>query len=174
MRTDRLDQLVWDEVSLLLENPQRLEQEYQRRLSTPQKEDADLALTEARIRKVRQGIARLIDSYAEGFIDKQEFEPRITRLRGRLDALETAAQQIIDKMALQRELRLAIERLEAFAVQVEDGLANADWLKRRELIRALVKRVEVGKDELKVVFRVPPPFELGPDRGSLQHCLGRG
>lgn len=37
VRTDRLDQLVWDEVSLLLENPQRLEQEYQRRLSTPKK-----------------------------------------------------------------------------------------------------------------------------------------
>ena len=43
---------------------------------------------DAQIGKLRQGLARLIDSYAEGLIDKQEFEPRITRLRQRLTALE--------------------------------------------------------------------------------------
>ena len=48
----------------------------------------------AQLGKLRQGLARLIDSYAEGLIEKAEFEPRITRLRQRIAALEEQAQQL--------------------------------------------------------------------------------
>jgi len=171
VRTDMLDQMVWQEVCALLEEPQRLEQEYQRRLQAPDKVDEDLAVIQAQIVKVRSGIARLIDSYTEGFIERQEFGPRISRLRHRLVDLEIQAQRITDEMARQAELRLVITRLEHFDAKVKDGLAEADWLTKRELIRTLVKRVEIGKDEVNVVFRVAPvPFDLSPDRGSLQHC----
>ena len=171
VRTDMLDQLVWHEVCTLLEEPQRLEQEYQRRLHAPSQEGEDLAALEVRIVKVRRGVARLIDSYAEGFIEKQEFEPRIRRLRQRLANLQAQAQQITDEVARQAELRLIITRLEQFALKVSGGLAEADWSTKRELIRTLVKRVEIGKEEVNVVFRVASdPFDLGPERGSLQHC----
>jgi site-specific DNA recombinase len=43
VRTDMLDQLVWHEVCTLLEEPQRLEQEYQRRLEARNQEGDDLA-----------------------------------------------------------------------------------------------------------------------------------
>jgi site-specific DNA recombinase len=171
VRTDLLDELVWNEVCDLLAQPQRLEQEYQRRLNTPSRENEDLLTTQAQLAKVRQGIARLIDSYAEGFIEKQEFEPRIQRLRQRLSSFEDRERQIRLELARQAELRLVIARLEDFAVKVKDGLAEADWLTKRELIRTLVKRVEIGKEEVNVVFRVTPdPFDSSPDRGSLQHC----
>jgi site-specific DNA recombinase len=171
VRTDTLDSLVWHEVCTLLEEPQRLEQEYQRRLQVPSREDEDLTAIEIRIGKVRRGIARLIDSYAEGLIEKQEFEPRISRLRQRLVDLQSQAQKITDEMAQQAELRLIISRLEEFATKVRDGLDEADWLTKRELVRTLVKRVEIGKEEVNVVFRVTPdPFELSPERGSLQDC----
>jgi site-specific DNA recombinase len=137
-------------------------------LQTPSREDEDLASIETRIGKVRRGIARLIDSYAEGLIEKQEFEPRISRLRQRLADLQGQAQQITDEMAHQVELRLIISRLEEFAMKVRDGLDEADWLTKRELIRTLVKRVEIDKEEVNVVFRVTPvPFDLSPERGSL-------
>ena len=47
-----------------------------------------------------------------------------------------------------------IGRLEDFAAQVYDGLAAADWTSKRELMRALVKRVEVTQDQVNVEFRV--------------------
>jgi site-specific DNA recombinase len=170
VRTDMLDLLVWHEVCTLLEEPQRLEQEYQRRLQAPGQEGEDLAALEVRIVKVRRGVARLIDSYAEGFIEKQEFEPRIRRLRQRLADLQVQTQQITEEVARQAELRLVITRLERFAAEVSGGLVEADWLTKRELIRTLVKRVEIGKEEVNVVFRVAPhPFDLSPERGSLQH-----
>ena len=74
------------------------------------------ATLEAQIGKLRQGLARLIDSYAEGLIDKHEFEPRITRLRQRLAALGGAsANSSQDEAALHTELQLIIGRLEDFA-----------------------------------------------------------
>jgi len=115
----------------------------------------------------------LIDSYAEGLIDKQEFEPRITRLRQRLTALEEQAQQLRDETTLHTELRLIIGRLEDFATKVHDGLEEADWTSKRELIRALVMRVDVAQDEVNVVFRVDQcPTDPDPGKKSLQ--LRRG
>jgi site-specific DNA recombinase len=172
LRTDLLDLSVWQEVCGLLEEPGRLEQEYRRRLAPPEEDES--GSVEAQLGKLRQGVARLIDSYAEGLIEKAEFEPRITRLRQRIAGLEEQAQQLAQAANLQHELRLILGRLETFAAQVRDGLAEADWMMRRELIRALVKRVEIGPDEVNVVFRVgPDPFVESPDRGVLQHC-GRG
>jgi site-specific DNA recombinase len=57
---------------------------------------------------------------------------------------------------LQTELQLIIGRLEDFAAKVHDGLEAADWASKRNLIRALVKRVEVTRDDLNIVFRIDP------------------
>ena len=171
LRTDRLDQAVWEEVCALLQEPKRLEQEYQRRLQATSKDQDALALLQAQSTKLRQGIARLIDTYTEGLIDKQEFEPRLSRLRQRLSELDTKAQQLTAETARQAELRLVITQLEDLAAKVNDGLTNCDWLTRRELIRTLVQSVRIGRDEVTVVFRLPPdPFEVSPERGFLQHC----
>jgi site-specific DNA recombinase len=47
--------------------------------------------------KLRRVLARLTDSYAEGLIDKQEFEPRVTHIRERLQHLEEQLQRLKDE-----------------------------------------------------------------------------
>ena len=122
-------------------------------------------LIEDQISKVRQGVARLIDSYAESLIDKSEFEPRITRLRQRLARLEEQRQALTEEAALHGELQLIIGRLEDFATKLHDGLETADWASKRDLIRALVKRVEVTRNEVNVVFRIDPyPSDNNPEK----------
>jgi len=173
VRTDLLEQTVWREVCDLLQDRQRLQQEYERRLNHPNPEDQNLTLIQAQRGKIQQGLTRLIDSYAEGFVQKEEFEPRITRFRQRLAILEKQAQQIQDQETLQLEFQTAIHRLEEFGEKVKDHLDGADWQMRRELIRMLVKRVEIGKEEINVVFRIlPDPGELGSTEQSSQHCWG--
>ena len=89
VRTDLLDLAVWQEVRGLLEDPQRLAEEYRRRLQPQTKaRQQDQASLDSQLGKLRQGMARLIDSYAEGLIEKSEFEPRIMRLRERISKLE--------------------------------------------------------------------------------------
>ena len=174
VRTDLLDQQVWEEVCHLLEDHTRLEEEYGRRLKAPRKENENLTVIQAQRSKIQQGIARLIDSYAEGFIQKSEFEPRITRLRQRLAEMEQHEQQIIEEETSRTQLQMAICRLEEFHEKVKEGLKVADWQMKRDLIRTLVKRVEVGKDEVKVIFRIPPDpdHSVGTDK-SLQDCRRR-
>jgi site-specific DNA recombinase len=173
VRTDLLEIAVWQQVEALLENPQRLEQEYDRRGQDP-KQGQKLTSLETQLTKLRRGMGRLIDSYAEGFIDKSEFEPRITQMRTRIAALETQIAQASAEMTRQQELRLIIGRLEDFATQVKAGLEQMDWQNRREIIRTLVKRVEIDQNQVNVVFRVEPrsPFP-DPGKDCLQHCTGR-
>jgi len=49
-----------------------------------------------------------------------------------------------------------INRLEEFAKKVDVTLDAVDFNTKREIIRALVKRVEIYKEEVVVVFRIDP------------------
>ena len=55
-----------------------------------------------------------------------------------------------------RSLQRVIGKLDLFAALVRDRLATADWSTKREIICLLVKRIEVAKDVVRVVFRVDP------------------
>src|SRR5436305_8571725 len=178
LRTDLVDEAVWEEVCRLLSHPERLEQEYRRRFLQEQQTPDELSQVEARMSRLRQGITRLIDSYAEGLIDKDEFEPRVTRMRERLKQMDEQALQIKDDASLEHELRLILGRLDEFTSRVQNGLDAADWSTRREIIRALVKRVEIEAEQVRVVFRInppplPPQLPSQQDAQSLQHCGGR-
>ena len=126
--------------------------------------------------KLRRGVARLIDSYADGLIDKQEFEPRVTRMRERMQRLEEQIQLLKEEAEVEGELRLILGQLETFAAKVNAGLQHADFSTRREIIRALVKRVEVDEQQIRVVFRVSPiwsPSSSEDASHKWQHCGGR-
>ena len=176
MRTDLVEGAVGNEVCRLLDPPQRLEQEYRRRGQVPRRGSPweTVESLRAQSNKLRQGIARRIESYAEGLIAKEEFAPRITRMKQRLASREDRGQQLADDATQQRDLRLSIPQLEDFVAKVRGGLATADWLTRREIIRALVRRVEIDKQQVTVVFRVPPTSsDSGLDGDVLPDCRRR-
>ena len=175
LRTDLVDEAVWEEVCRLLEHPERLEQEYQRRF-LQEHAGSELSGLEGQIGRLRQGIVRLIDSYADGIIEKGEFEPRIARMRERLKQMEQQAQNLKDQASFQRELRLILGRLQDFVSKIQEGLHAADWSARREIIRALVKRVEIDQEQVHIIFRINPSTPSSPSEKnsqSLQHCGGR-
>ena len=176
VRTDMLDAAVWDDVCRLLSEPERVRKEYERRLqgagAGPDQEAEHLGKL---IRNVKRMISRMIDAYGDGLLDRSEFEPRITAARERLTKLEEEHRQRLGEAAQEAELRLVIGQLEEFAKRVSQGLQEPDWDTRREVVRALVKEVEVDEQEVRIVYRVSPsPFEGGPQQGSSQHCWGRG
>jgi site-specific DNA recombinase len=155
-----------------LKHPERLSAEYQRRLHPhTQARGGEQALLTAQLGKLRQGLVRLIASYTEGLLEKREFEPRITRLRDRIAKVRDQLQHLANEMAWQTELQLIIGHVEEFAAKVKGGLERADWNSRREIVRTLVKRVEVDERQVNLVFRVNEyPFDSRPDGGILLHC----
>jgi site-specific DNA recombinase len=173
VRVEDLDEAVWQDVCALLRNPGKIRTEYERRQAEQESPEPSLAGDQvaSQLKKVKQAITRLIDAYQEGLLEKTEFEPRLRASKERLARLEAAAREQAARQSQEQELRLALGCLEEFAAQVETGLAEADWSTRRAIIRALVKRIEIGPEEIRVVYRVsPPPFVEGPQGGTLQHC----
>jgi site-specific DNA recombinase len=176
VRTDLLEQSIWQDVSSLLKNPHRIENEYKRRL-TGNKKNVRWSSSEqlhTLIKKIKRGIARLLDAYQDSLIDKSEFVPRMRRAKERLAKLKAEVKKREDEEAQQKELSLVIGHMQDFADKVSSNLEKLDWLKRREIIRALVKQVEVDEEVVRIVYRVnPPPFVQAPEKGLLQHCLRR-
>ena len=162
-------------LQVIRENPDRVRQEYERRLNEPPKEVVETKQLSTMIQKVKRGIARLIDAYEDGLLTKSEFEPRLRAAKSRLAKLEIDARSASEQAAAERELRLIIGQFEDFAQRVNEGLSEGDWTARREIIRALVKRIEVGTENIRVIYKVAPaPFVDRPDSGAvLQDCLRR-
>jgi len=170
---ERLEEAVWQDVCDLLKHPQKIEEEYQRRLEDKPGQAAARGIEPLSrvIAKVKRSIARLIDLYSEGMLEKQELEPRLQAAKERLGRLEAEAQTLAAQDAQRAELRLALTRLQEFADQVKGGLKRADWATRREVIRAVVKRVEISDQAVRIVYRVAPvPFVERPRGGALQDC----
>jgi site-specific DNA recombinase len=175
VRTDLLDAAVWEDICTLLNHPERMAQEYQRRLNHPHRSAAGETRQLAEmIQKGKRGLARLIDAYEDGLLSKSEFEPRIRIAKQRLAKLEGEADAMKEQELQEQELRLVIGQFEEFAKRVQEGLHEPDWLTRREIIRSLVKRIEIDQENVRVIYKVnPSPFAVGPDRGRLQDCWRR-
>ena len=167
----------------LLEATDRLADEYRRRLHEAREGTArseELAQLERQISALQRGIGRLIDSSAAGVTDRSEFEPRVAGLKARVAQLQER-QKAADEMGeAERELTLVIGQLEDFDATVRVGLDRLDWLGMREIIRTLVRRIEIDGDHVEVVFRVPPPVSSRPpppgpadgNTSSRQDCTG--
>jgi site-specific DNA recombinase len=175
VRTDLLDVAVWEDVRSLLSEPERIRAEYdRRRKKTKSGGGHEVGHLSKLIKQVKKSISRLIDAYEDGLLEKSEFEPRITAARERLSRLEDEQRQKADEESQESELRLVIGQLEEFARQVSEELREPDWATRREIIRALVKLVEIDEGEIRIVYRLSPsPFESGPQQARSQHCWGR-
>jgi site-specific DNA recombinase len=171
---DELDAAVWQDVRELLSDPSRIEQEYERRSGKKAAgQPADEQLPR-RLQKAKQVVARLIDAYENGVLRRSEFEPRLQRAREQLTRVEAEAAARAAQQEQEHELQAIKEHLQGFAQRVSAGLAEASWATRREIIRSLVKRVEVDSEEVRIVYKVNPrPFVDGPAGGRLQHRTRR-
>jgi site-specific DNA recombinase len=170
----QLDAAVWRDVCDLLREPTRLEQEYQRRLHGEAEVSPRCHNVSARLKQVKRGIGRLIDAYSEGLIEKEEFEPKIQQAKKRLQHLEAEAAELANEDKQRAELRLVIGKLEEFTARLHEGLEGADWHTRREIIRALVKQIELSDEQIRIVYRVSTaPFVNAPNGGNAQDCRKR-
>ncbi|MCP4899571.1 MAG: recombinase family protein [bacterium] len=173
MKADLLETAVWEDVCSLLSEPERLEEEFERRINGRDQDDrlkGGQSLAK-QIQCAKRAIARLIDVYKDGLLERSEFEPRIKQVKERLSQLEADAKREAEQEEHEQNLRLVFGKLEEFADKVRERLQEADWMTKREIISALVDRVEVGRDKVRILYRVNPSTHRAvPDMGRLQDC----
>ncbi|WP_349966885.1 hypothetical protein [Wolbachia endosymbiont of Armadillidium arcangelii] len=106
--------------------------------------------------------------------NQEEFEPRIKAMKQSLKTIEEEKKRIFDQKKLKQELTLVITNLEDFSSNITSNLDNAGWLTKRDIIRTLVKRIEINLEDVNVVFRVKElpnsPGNNREEKKNLQHC----
>ena len=177
IRTEVLDEAVWTDVRKLLLEPERLALEYERRLAGEGDDSEAQRACQGvakQIRRVRGRLARLVEMYAEGYLEKEDFQRNMAGAEKRLSDLEASHQMLMNNSRRRDELRLVIGQLEEFGQRVREGLEASDLGTRRQIITALVKQIEIDSEQVSIVYKIgPSPFDSSPTVGNGPHCWGR-
>src|SRR5260370_21682466 len=81
--------------------------------------------------------------------------PSVSRTERRSGELEARIHANAEGADRRQELRLLMNHFQKLAVHVGPGLDGADWNRRREIIRSLVEKIEIGRAGIAIVFRLP-------------------
>ena len=157
IRTDKIDEAVWNDACELLRNPQLLRKEYERRLAAPESSSSEQSLAK-QIGNAQRAVNRLIDAYADGVIGREEFEPRVDRARKRVSELEAQLAAMQTQTREQASLREALACLDSFSDAIRNNLESADWATRREILRTLIARVVIEREQIRIVYRINFPL----------------
>jgi site-specific DNA recombinase len=169
---EQLDQYVWESVRALMQEPERVSDEWTRRGAE------DGAVGEARsqrdegqrlLQAQQQALRRLQDAYEAGALTLEELADRSGRVRARIRRAEEDFEQAQVVLSETAELKALAGKLSTFAEQIRSGLDTLDWNQRQQLVRTLVSRVEIDDEGATIVYRIPNPRQPGepePDSGG--------
>jgi site-specific DNA recombinase len=178
IRADELDELVWAEVRRLLEQPELVRAEIERRLEAVRSEHPAARRREGlehELARVRAGTGRLIEAYQEQLIALEELRERMPKLRKRESTLTAQLVALEGELHdAETYLKLA-ETLEGFLGRLTDGLDELTVHEQQRVLRLVVREVLIGGEQDNVTIRhsIPTPNGDGspgcPLRGSSHH-----
>ncbi len=177
VRTDKLDEAVWQDACELLRHPKILRKEYERRLAAPSG-SSHVSSLKKQLAAAERSVARLIDAYSDGVLERGEFDPRLQRARQRVVKLKQQVAQLEQDSREQATLRKALACLDDFTSSIGSNLDAADWTTRREILRTLIDRVVIEADQIRIVYRINFPLfarkaSKNGKEGSLHFCWRR-
>ena len=174
VRAEVIDDAVWKEMLTLLEHPELIQAEIERRLVAAN----DTASPRRRIESLRGELSRiktrfrrLLDAYQEGIVTLDELRrrnaPLQTRqrsIRSELEALETSE--------LDRESQLALATtIQQFLQRMRQAAQSLSILERQRIVRLLVREVRIGKGSVTICHSIPlydlPPTGSDPSPRKL-------
>ena len=87
---------------------------------------------------------RLIDSLAEGVIDRDQFTARMDRTKVRIEEIEAKMGAHATGEGRRAHVRSLMSRLGELSNHLESQSRDPGWVTKREIIRAIVQRIEFG------------------------------
>ena len=162
-----LEDLVWRDLCEALSAPEMVAQAMQRARGghwLPQEWQARRASMRRGRAALGQHLERLTEAYLAGVVPLAEYERRRRDIDARLTALERQEQDLVHGAERQDETAQLAAHAEAFCRRVREGLAEADFERKRALLELLVDRVVVtdGAVEIRYVVPTGPEGEHAP------------
>jgi site-specific DNA recombinase len=169
IRQDYLDELVWEHVIKLLENPVLISEEIERR----HQEASNCRWSQRRrdtlskeVTHVKNGMNKLLDAYQEGLIELEELRKRMPELRKREMALNSQLQSLESKALEQSQVHELSVKIEDFLKCLRHSAKGLSVLERQKVIRLIIKEVLVGLDKITIKHSIPIPITGAGTSGS--------
>ena len=93
-------------------------------------------------------------------------------MRQNLKTIQEQQKKLLEQKNLTKEMELIVNNLENFVCGINSKLDSLDWQGRRDIIRLVVKRIEIGEEKINIVYKVNQlprnEFDI-----NLQHCCNR-
>src|ERR1022692_3098173 len=184
VRQDSLDQIVWDEIIRLLNDPSLIRSEIDRRrkaafeTNPSRKREEELRREQARLHK---NIERIISAYQEALVTLPQLRQRMPELHRQIHAVEAELHSLeIAAVDDARYLQLA-ETLATFRGKLRARAETLDVGQRQQILRLLVKEILVGSDTITIRHSLPigpsgsgPAGMTPPDSGMIGTSSGTG
>ena len=158
VRQDLLDQLVWDEVIKLLEDPTLIQHEIEQRLAAARDANPNKRREQSlqlELTRTRKAMERLVTAYQEALISLEELRARIPELRRREQTLQTELKSIADQTNTRAAYLRLSETLTTFLTRLRCSAQTLDIAERQRIVRLLVKDVLVGDDTITIRHSIP-------------------
>ena len=171
IRQDYLDQIIWEQVIQLLEDPDLVRAEIQRRIkeihdSNPTKRRKEALSKE--ITRMQKGIEKLLDAYQEGLLKLEELRKRLPELRKRQEALNSELYSLEAASADQKAFLRLADTIESFLKRLRATAETLSVTERQKVLRLIVKEILVYPKTIKIKHSLPisrpntPAVSSGP------------
>jgi site-specific DNA recombinase len=153
VRQDHLDTIVWTEIVRLLEDPQIIQEELNRRLEAAR--DADpLKRRQEQLQRdhvrLSKSMDRLLTAYQDGLMSLEQLRCRMPELRRQEQTIQAELQSLETAAADQTKYLRLVQTLGDFRRRLRAGADTLDVPERQKIVRLLVKEVLIGRDTITI------------------------
>jgi site-specific DNA recombinase len=156
---DALDELVWEEVSTRLQDPDLVLEAYRECRIRRDGEEAGLSeqgqKLATQIKFTNTEMARLLDAYQVGAIELPELQKRRRLVDAKLDTLHRE-EELLEKMAREQKQERDVRRdLEEFRALVSNRVQHFSFQDKQKLMRMVLDKVVVRDWQVDVQYNIP-------------------
>jgi site-specific DNA recombinase len=169
IRQDLLDQIVWQEVIHLIQDPTLIRAELDRRLDAARTAEPTKRRREAlerELTRTTKSMERLLTAYQEDLLSLDELRRRMPELRAREQSMRVERQAILDRAADQISFLRLAETLTAFLQRLRQSAETLEIAERQKVVRLLVKEVLVDNDTITIRHAIPAQPPASPAGGA--------
>jgi site-specific DNA recombinase len=156
--SERLDQLIWEDLSALLTEPEQVRQALERAHGgawLPQELQARQESLRRGQASLIQQVDRLTEAYLAGVVLLEEYRRRRSEVERRCQILKEQQKQLTAQVDRREKLAGLSRSIEDFCQRIQQGLGQATFEQKRELVELFIDLVIVTDGEVEIRYVMP-------------------
>jgi site-specific DNA recombinase len=163
IRVEVLDEIVWQQVKTLIEQPEMILNQYAARVEKKQKQQQSFSQLISKKKKElhlqEMEKERLLDLYQCGQVSLPEIETRLQSIRTKLKKIQDEIMLFEKEEKQQLHTLQLIEQFDDFSKHLATNLSNLDFEQKKQIVRLLVEQIIVDLNNQEITIRHIFPFQ---------------